>query len=120
MGKRTAVVCSVLLAGVLTFGWLDAQGGDPDAGQEVYKTSCLMCHGEQGKGDGKAAKMLKDKPHDWSDATVLSAYTDDELVQFIKEGGAAVGKSKLMPGFGKKLEDQQIQDVLAFIKSLAE
>ena len=91
---------------------------DPDAGQAVHKEMCFRCHGEEGKGDGPASKLLKVKPADWSDAGRMSQYSSEELYQLIESGGEAAGKSKLMPAFGSKLEDQQISDVVAFIQSL--
>ena len=38
----------------------------------------------------------------------------------ISEGGAAVGKSPLMAPWGGTLNDEQIEDVVAFIRSLAD
>lgn len=40
--------------------------GDVQSGATVYKQQCLRCHGELGKGDGPAAKILNPKPHDLS------------------------------------------------------
>ncbi len=91
---------------------------DLDAGQAVHKKMCFRCHGEEGKGDGPASKLLKVKPADWTDAGRMSQYSTEELFQVIKLGGEAAGKSKLMPVFSSKLKDPQINDVVAFIQSL--
>jgi hypothetical protein len=57
-----------------------------------------MCHGESGKGDGPAAAALTPKPRDYTDATWQKSVTDDQIRKAITGGGAAVGKSPLMPG----------------------
>lgn len=106
------------LRGVPDFTLVAGKLGNLQAGMEVHKKQCLRCHGEQGKGDGPGSAVLKTKPADWTDAARMSGISDDELFRAIKEGGAAVGRSKLMPAFGAKLKDQEISDLMAFIKSL--
>ena len=112
-------VCFLLSVGLSLVG-LAAAGSqdDPVAGNAVHKKMCFRCHGEEGKGDGPASKLLKVKPADWTDAARMSQYSNEELFQLIKLGGKAAGKSKLMPAFNSKLEDHQITDVVAFIQSL--
>ena len=118
MNRTTIAVSFTLTVFLFTFGWIQAAQGDATAGQDAFKSICTNCHGEEGKGDGKASKMLKPKPGDWSDGSTLSDYSDEDLFKLIKDGGEAAGKSKLMPANGKKLTDDQINDVIAFIKSL--
>jgi cytochrome c oxidase cbb3-type subunit 3 len=45
--------------------------------------------------------------------------TNEDLYKAIKEGGAGVGKSNLMPAWGATLKDEQISDVVAYVRSLA-
>ena len=49
----------------------------------------------------------------------MNPLTDDYLFKVIKFGGAAVGKSPMMAPVGGLLSDQQIRNVIAFIRSLA-
>ncbi|MBI4483167.1 MAG: cytochrome c [Acidobacteria bacterium] len=93
--------------------------GDAKAGLELHKKYCVRCHGEQGKGDGPGAKMLKTKPANWTDKALMSKISDDELFKVIREGGGAVGKAKAMPGFKDKLKDADVQNLIAFIRTLA-
>lgn len=97
-----------------------SENPDLQAGAEIHQKQCLRCHGKEGKGDGPASKFLKVKPADWTDPERMSDLSDDDLFQVIKKGGEAVGRSKLMPAFGAKLKDDQITDLIAFIKSLRE
>lgn len=92
--------------------------GNATAGSEIHKGNCAKCHGPGGKGDGPAGKLLKTKPADWTDKGKMSKLSDNDLFNVIKEGGGAVGKSKLMPAWKDKLSDQQIWDVIAFIRAL--
>jgi cytochrome c553 len=40
-------------------------------------------------------------------------------MRLLKEGGPALGKSPLMGAWGKNLSEQQIRDLVAFLRSLA-
>lgn len=98
-----------------------AAGGAGDAakGKTLYVTYCGACHGPGGKGDGPAAATLTKKPADHTDGSFMNPLATEELFKAIKEGGAAVGKSNLMPAWGATLSDDQIHDVLAYVRSLA-
>jgi len=68
------------------------------AAQDLYKTRCVPCHGETGKGDGPGAAALTPKPRNYTDATWQKSVKDEDIKKTILYGGAAVGKSPLMPG----------------------
>jgi mono/diheme cytochrome c family protein len=90
--------------------------GDPTKGKEKFQQICASCHGPEGHGDGPAAAALNPKPRNLSDATYVSTLTDEHLFKTIKEGGASVGKSPLMPAWGSTLSDDDIRNVIAFIR----
>lgn len=90
-----------------------------DDGAAVYKKLCFKCHGDQGKGDGPAAKLLKNQSMgDLSSKAEMSKISDPDLVKIIAEGGAAVGKSKVMPAHKDKLTEGEIKAVVAHVKTL--
>lgn len=93
---------------------------DVARGKATYEMYCAACHGTSGKGDGPAAATLPTKPADHSDGNIMNAISNDDLLKTIKEGGAAIGKSSLMPAWGATLNDDQIRDVIAFVRSLAD
>jgi len=93
--------------------------GDAKAGKTKYDANCIGCHGATGKGDGAAAAALNPKPQDHTDGKVMNALTDKYLFDIIKEGGKAVQKAAIMPAANKKLTDQDISDMVAYIRSLA-
>ncbi len=92
---------------------------DAAAGEQHYKTYCASCHGLRGEGDGELAAALPVQPAKHSDAAYMTALSDEHLFTVVKKGGAAVGKSALMAGFGGSLSDEQIWDVVAYVRSLA-
>lgn len=93
--------------------------GDAKAGKLKYDANCVGCHGAAGKGDGPAAAALNPKPGDMTDGKAMKALSDKFLFDIIKDGGASQKKSPIMPGSGKKLNDQEISDIVAYIRSLA-
>ena len=98
-----------------------AEAGDPVArGAEHYQLYCATCHGAKGGGDGPLSATLDPKPAAHNDGNYMNALTDEHLTKVIKEGGAAVGKSPLMAPWGGALNDDQLKDVVAFIRSLAD
>lgn len=107
----------VLAAAVLATG---ARAGEPDLkrGAATYKELCAKCHGSGGKGDGKDAATLATKPKDLTDCARLTTFTDERLFAIVKNGGAAEGLSKDMPPYADALEDDEIRDTVAFVRSL--
>ena len=90
--------------------------GDPAKGKEKFELICASCHGPGGKGDGPAAAALDPKPRDLSDPAYVSTLTDEHIFKTVKEGGASVGKSPLMPAWGGTLTDDNIWNVIAYVR----
>ena len=95
-----------------------AYGADVEEGKKLYGQICATCHGQSGKGDGPGAAALNPKPRDHTDKEYMSKLSDDDLFKVIKNGGASVGKSPLMPPWGSTLKDDQIRDVVAYVRTL--
>ncbi len=92
---------------------------DAANGGKLYATYCASCHGAQGAGDGPVAASLDPAPTRHDDGTTMNALSNEQLVAVIKLGGPAVGKSPMMAPWGGTLTDDQIRDVVAFTRSLA-
>ncbi len=82
---------------------------DDPPGAKLFATYCAACHGASGRGGFAVA--VGDRPY-------LDAHGDDALTQAIMNGTA-----KGMPAWGKAkggtLTDDQIADIVAFLRSLA-
>jgi mono/diheme cytochrome c family protein len=93
---------------------------DQAEGKKLYVTYCSSCHGDDGKGDGPAARSLPVKPANHTDGAVMNKFSDKFLFEIIAKGGGAVGKSAMMPGWGGQLKEKQLQDIVAYVRSIAE
>jgi mono/diheme cytochrome c family protein len=62
---------------------------------------------------------MNPKPQDHTDGKVMNSLSDQYLTDIIKNGGAGVKKSPLMPAWGKAVKDQEVTDIVAYIRSLA-
>ena len=80
----------------------------------VYRTYCVLCHGSSGKGDGRAAKMYTPRPADLT----VSPFPDTYKEMIIRGGGASVGRSSFMPPWGDELTDEQIRDLVSFLREM--
>jgi mono/diheme cytochrome c family protein len=76
-----------------------APGGAPELkeARSVFASRCAICHGDRGEGDGPAAAGLKPQPANFRDPSWQAQVTDEHIEQVIALGGAAVGKSPVMP-----------------------
>ena len=104
-----------------------APAGEPVAGgygvaargRGDYATYCAPCHGSRGGGDGPLAQMLVPRPARHNDAAFMNTHSDEYLIRLLNKGGPALGKSPLMGAWGKNLSEQQIRDLVAFLRTLA-
>jgi mono/diheme cytochrome c family protein len=97
-----------------------AQAQDAAEGKQLYVSYCSTCHGDTGKGDGVVGRSLPVKPADHTNGTVMNQLSDQFLHDIIAKGGTAVGKSSFMPSWGSSLDEKQIRDLLAYLRSIAD
>lgn len=89
-------------------------------GKKLYESYCSTCHGDKGKGNGPAAQSLPAKPADHTNGAVMNSLSDQFLLDIIAKGGSAVKKSSFMPSWGSALNEKQIKDIIAHIRTLAD
>jgi cytochrome c oxidase cbb3-type subunit III len=115
------------LAGLMLV-WISSTGlglevrADPSTdlvqtGRILFETRCFVCHGRTGQGNGPAAVGLNPPPADFTKPTWQAGISDADMMRVIKDGGAALGRSAVMPPNGD-LNQQQIEALIAFVRSL--
>jgi mono/diheme cytochrome c family protein len=91
--------------------------GDASAGQELFAGTCAACHGPGGEGVPNLGK-------DMTASEFIAGKTDDELVEFIKTGRPpddplnTTGVAMLPKGGNPSLSDDDLYDIVAFIRTL--
>jgi mono/diheme cytochrome c family protein len=110
-----ALVASLLVpaAGVSADG---AQARDVTKGKELYVRYCAGCHGEDGRGE---AKTFRPSVGNLAVKDLMDQISDEYLFTVIQKGGAAVGKNAAMPAWSTQLRDEDIWDIVAFVRTLA-
>jgi len=89
-------------------------------GKLLFLHYCAHCHGNKGGGDGFNAEFLDKDPAELSSQKFQEKITNDKIFRVIKEGGAKVKKSHLMPSFGSTLSEEEIWSLVAFVRYLGE
>ena len=84
------------------------------AGEKVFRSNCRMCHGDDAKGDGPQAPPGSHPPN-LTDDTWIHGSTDEEILEVIRNG---VGPKFDMKGFKSRLTEEQIWNVLHYLRSL--
>jgi mono/diheme cytochrome c family protein len=88
----------------------------------VMTANCSGCHGDKGKGDGAAGKALDPKPRDLTDPAFQDVVANDYLFFRIKSGSTGYkdpsGKVSAMTGFPTAKSDEEIWQVVAYVRSL--
>lgn len=117
--RESHFLCAVVLAAALPLYAVPARADDAGLAKtkQNYQTYCLKCHGESGKGDGPGAAMLNPKPREFTDCANMQKHSDDEMFKVITEGGDSAGMSADMQSWGGTLSDQEIHDMVKFVRS---
>ena len=79
-----------------------------DDAEALYKSKCQVCHGTDGKGSAAGQKIGVKDFH----SPEIAKQSDEELFNATKQG-----KGK-MPAYDKKLTDDQIKQLIKYIRSL--
>lgn len=134
MGKPLKILMPVIFLALLPFS-APAAPGDVEKGKQIYEQRCWWCHGAEGEGNGPAAEFLIPPPRDFTQGLYKFKSTpfdeivpsDDDIFKMIKGGVVKNNRSNWtglndtsMPGWGDMLSDQDIWDLVAFIKAIVE
>ena len=102
-----------MLLGVIPISLAASGKGNPAMGQKLYRESCQNCHGPAGKGDSEMAAYLTPAPADLTSKTTQEK-TDAQLRKVIQEGRPGTA----MTGYAAAFDEEKLNDVMAYIRSL--
>ena len=96
----TATAAPTVRAATATTAPPPPAGGDPARGQQVFTSTCNACHpnGQQGMGPALVG--------------VAGRLSDAQITQIVRQGRGG------MPAAGAGLTEQQMTDLLAYLKRL--
>ncbi len=92
-------------------------GAAKTAGVQKFEQFCAACHGVDGQANGPGALAMNPKPRNLTDAKWQASVDDAHIAKVIKEGGASVGLSSTMAPWGSVVNDQEITEMVAHIRS---
>jgi mono/diheme cytochrome c family protein len=90
-----------------------ADSASIERGSANFQAMCVTCHGVAGKGDGPLANTFSPPAADFTTAHA-KAHLDGEFFNWIKDGKPGTS----MPPFAGQLSDDQIWDVINYLRSL--
>lgn len=99
---------------VISLNYQQAQG------KRVFYAQCVWCHADSTPAGPSNRSNLKPVPALMNDGTVLNGESDDYLRNIITLGGSAVSKSAMMPPYGQTLGPEEIQDLIAYSRAIAQ
>lgn len=117
-----ALLCAVLVVGGGAYGQrmtVTPKHPNLEEGKRVWNSGCIACHGANGKGAPETSTVFT-RPYTWPDFTQCNQTTpepDSAYKAVILHGGRGLGFSQIMPAFGDLLSDEQIDDVIAYLRT---
>lgn len=84
-------------------------------GEIVFRNYCTLCHGDTAEGNGRAARLYTPRPANLRKSIVPDLYKET----IIRIGGAAYGRSAAMPSWQDELTEEQIHDVVNYLRTIA-
>lgn len=89
-------------------------------GKRIFYVQCVWCHADSTPAGPSNRSNLKPMPVLMNDGTVLNGESDDYLENIIALGGSAVSKSAMMPPYGQVLTQQEIDQLVAYARAIAQ
>ena len=95
---------------------------NPEVAKELFRINCSVCHGQDGNGDGKVSAHLTSDKSYWTvkngnlylpppNLNLIRQDRSEEALFAVITNGIQV-----MPTFGKMLSEEEIWDLVSYIK----
>jgi mono/diheme cytochrome c family protein len=105
--------------------WTDAQRVIPLSyqqaqGKRIFYEQCVWCHADATPAGPSNRSNLTPVPPLLNDGATLNAESDEYMQNIITLGGTAMGKSEMMPPYGRMLSSEEIRSAIAFTRAIAQ
>ncbi|GIW40019.1 MAG: hypothetical protein KatS3mg076_0596 [Candidatus Binatia bacterium] len=90
-----------------------SHAADPEAGKEIYAKRCAYCHGESGRGDGPAGRLLEPPPTNFADPDYWARADVAKMKDAIRNGRQGTA---MMP-FAPSLSEEDIDNLLSYLRT---
>jgi len=99
---------------LINLGYQESQG------KRIFYQYCVWCHADASPAGPSNRSNLTPVPPLLNDGEKLNAESDEFMENIITLGGSALGKSAMMPPYGKTLTAGEIKEVIAFTRAIAQ
>jgi len=105
--------------------WTEAQRVIPlnyqqAQGKRIFYQECVWCHADATPAGPSNRSNLVPVPPLMNDGATLNAESDEYMQNIVTLGGAAMGKSAMMPPYGRMFSMGEIRSVIAFTRAIAQ
>jgi len=99
---------------VIPLGYQQAQG------KRIFYQQCVWCHADATPAGPSNRSNLTPVPPLLNDGATLNPERDEYVQNIVALGGSAVGKSAMMPPYGRLLSAEEIRAVISFARAIAQ
>jgi cytochrome c oxidase cbb3-type subunit III len=89
-------------------------------GKRVFYQYCVWCHADASPAGPSNRSNVTPVPPLMNDGEKLNGESDEYMQNIITLGGSALGKSAMMPPYGKTLSPDEIKAAIAFTRAIAQ
>ena len=89
-------------------------------GKRIFYQHCVWCHADATPAGPSNRSNLTPVPPLLNDGAILNSESDEYMQNIITLGGSALGKSAMMPPYGRMLSAEEIRSVIAFTRAIAQ
>ena len=89
-------------------------------GKRLFYEQCVWCHADSTPAGPSNRNNLNPAPALMNDGNALNILTDEYMQNIIALGGSAVGKSAMMPPWGRTLTQEEIRAIIAYARAIAQ
>jgi mono/diheme cytochrome c family protein len=82
--------------------------------KKTFGYDCAMCHGDSGNGKSDLAASMKLTLTDWTAPGALASESDGDLFEIIRKG-----KDKMPPEEANRAKDEDVWNLVIYVRSLA-